>query len=112
MTDCPNAEIRDRLPDLLHERLDESVRTAVMAHVADCADCREELELLRGVRSALLARTPRVNVSQIVAALPKPSARAVPAAARRARRIDWRIAATVTFLAVGGSSVAVLNRTT
>ena len=33
MTDCPNAEMRDRLPDLLHERLETSVRAAVMAHV-------------------------------------------------------------------------------
>ena len=38
MTDCPNAEMRDRLPDLLHERLETSVRAAVMAHVDQCDD--------------------------------------------------------------------------
>ena len=59
MNDCSNAEIRDRLPDLLHERLDASARATVAAHVADCADCREELELLRDVRAALAAQTPR-----------------------------------------------------
>ena len=36
MNDCPNAEIRDRLPDLLHDRLDPSARAAVTAHVATC----------------------------------------------------------------------------
>ena len=55
MNDCTNAEIRDQLPDLLHDRLTVSVRDVVVAHVADCADCREELELLRGVRVAMLA---------------------------------------------------------
>ena len=127
MNDCTNAEIRDQLPDLLHDRLTVSVRDVVVAHVADCADCREELELLRGVRVAMLARTPRVDVGQIVASLPKPAgAQTAPTAAiaavtpitpitsarsRRLMRVDWRIAAAVTFLAVGGSSVALLERT-
>jgi Putative zinc-finger len=124
MNDCTNAEIRDQLPDLLHDRLTVSVRDVVVAHVADCADCREELELLRGVRVALLARTPGVDVGQIVASLPKPTggqampvaplAPVVPITAARSRRlmrVDWRIAAAVTFLAVGGSSVALLERT-
>ena len=113
MNDCSNAEIRDQLPDLLHDRLAVSVRDVVVAHVADCVDCREELELLRGVHVMLVTQTPRVNVSQIVAALPKPAAvRSTPvqAPARRMMRMDWRIAAAVTFLAVGGSSVALLNR--
>ncbi|HEY4217609.1 MAG TPA: zf-HC2 domain-containing protein [Gemmatimonadaceae bacterium] len=109
MNDCTNADIRDQLPDLLHDRLTVDVREVVVAHVADCADCREELELLRDVRGALLIRTPRVDVGQIVAALPKPAAHAAPS--RRFVRMDWRIAAAVTFLAVGGSSVALLERT-
>ncbi|PYP60840.1 MAG: hypothetical protein DMD26_18920, partial [Gemmatimonadetes bacterium] len=53
MTDCPNAEMRDRLPDLLHERLDASARAVVMAHVADCDDCRAELVVLREARVVL-----------------------------------------------------------
>jgi hypothetical protein len=121
MNDCTNAEIRDQLPDLLHDRLTVSVRELVVAHVADCADCREELDVLRDMRSALLARTPLVDIGQIVASLPKATGgRIVPAAgiapitsapSRRRMRIDWRIAAAVTFLAVGGSSVALLERT-
>jgi hypothetical protein len=65
MNDCPNAEIRDRLPDLLHDRLDVSTRAAVMAHVDDCVDCRAELELLKGVRGVMVARTPRVDINYL-----------------------------------------------
>ena len=56
MTDCSSAEMRDRLPDLLHERLDPSARAAVMAHVADCQDCDLELALLREARVAICIR--------------------------------------------------------
>jgi hypothetical protein len=100
MTDCPNADIRDLLPDLLHGRLENGDRATVEAHLRDCADCRTELELLRGLRGA--APAPRVDVSAIASAIP----------AYRAHRSwaspGWRIAAAIVFLAVGGSSVATL----
>jgi hypothetical protein len=112
MTDCPNAEMRDRLPELLHERLDVSVRSMVVAHVADCVDCRDELELLRGVKHVLVMQTPRIDVSHVLAALPTPSTTTIPLhAARRSRWADWRVAAAVTLLAAGGGSLALLNRT-
>jgi hypothetical protein len=109
MTDCPNAEIRDRLPDLLHDRLDAATRAAVMAHVDGCEDCREELELLRGVRKAIVAGTPRLNLSDIVYALPKPHAADAPVR-RRVPRVDWRLAAAVTLLVAGASSLTLLSR--
>ena len=65
MTDCPNAEMRDRLPDLLHERLEKSVRAAVMAHVDQCEDCRAEMTLLRDARSALSPAVPAIDVAAI-----------------------------------------------
>ena len=86
MNDCPNAEIRDQLPDLLHDRLSSSTRAGVMAHVATCADCRDELELLRGVHEALAARAPQVDVDAIVRALPRPSSRQVQPVRRRRPR--------------------------
>ena len=112
MTDCPNAEMRDRLPDLLHERLDVSVRSSVLAHVADCVDCRDELELLRGVKHVLVMQTPRIEVSRVLAALPSPAtSTTIPLrAAHRSRWVDWRVAAAVTLLAAGGGSLALLNR--
>lgn len=104
MNDCPNAEIRDRLPDLLHERLDARTRAAALAHVDGCADCRAELKLLREAL-AVLADAPRVNVGAIVRALPSSaSVRRAPAPAR-SRRFDWRVAASIAALIVGGASI-------
>ncbi|MEO7084215.1 MAG: zf-HC2 domain-containing protein [Gemmatimonadaceae bacterium] len=109
MTDCPNAEIRDRLPDLLHDRLDAASRAEIMAHVDGCEDCREELEVLRGVRRAIVAGTPRVNLSEIVYALPKaPHAAGTPI--RRMPKVDWRLAAAVTLLVAGASSMKLLSK--
>ncbi len=73
MSDCSNAEIRDLLPDLMHDRLDAHTRARVIAHVDGCADCRSELELLRSLRGSLDRATPRVDVDRIVAALPTPA---------------------------------------
>jgi Putative zinc-finger len=107
MSDCPNAEVRDLLPELLHDRLDAPVRAQVLAHVNGCADCRSELELLRSMRGTLHRGTPRVDVNRIVAALPT-SARP---AQRRGWRVlnDWRVAAAVTFLVAGGTSMIVIR---
>jgi anti-sigma factor RsiW len=107
MNDCPNAEFRDRLPDLLHERLDALERAAVTAHLESCADCRAELALLAQLRQTLLAAAPRMDVARIAAAMPAASR----GATRRSwmpKRIDWRVAAAVTLLLAGGTSVATL----
>jgi anti-sigma factor RsiW len=100
MNDCPNGELRDRLPDLLHGRLTPEARREIEAHLAGCLDCREELELLRGVHASL-RRAPAVDVGRIVAALPAPR--------RPTRRVwaGWRAAAAVVLIAAGGTSVVV-----
>ena len=102
MNDCPNANVRDLLPDLLHHRLDAAARASVEAHVAACADCAAELAMLRNLRSA--TGTPRVDVASIVAALP-----AYRAPARRSW-VGWRSAAAIAVVVAGASSVAVLQR--
>lgn len=109
MNDCPNAEIRDRLPDLVHDRLSVSARAAVLAHVGNCADCKAELELLRRLNEMFVARSPRVNVASIVAALPKPAARAARRSPSRFKWTDWRVAAAVALL-VGGTSYVTVSR--
>ena len=104
MTDCPNGDIRDLLPDLLHGRLDALERAEVEAHLRSCEPCREELELLRTMRSAL-RRAPVVQADRIVAGIPRYSApiQRVPARSWS----GWRVAAAVTLLAAGGTSVVV-----
>jgi hypothetical protein len=117
MNDCTNAEIRDLLPDLLHERLDGSARVMVVAHVDGCVDCREELQLLRDVLAVSSSGTPRMDVASIVGALPKaptprvanPSPDVIPLVRRRRAWSDWRVAAAVTLMIAGGGSFALMR---
>ena len=106
LRDCENAEMRDRLPDLMHGRLTEPERASVAAHVASCADCTAELALLERTR-AELARAPKVDVGRIASVIP----RAVPATARQYvplhRRSSMRIAASIAFIVAAGSALAV-----
>lgn len=81
MRDCPNAEIRDLLPELVHERLDAATRPVVIAHVDGCDACTDELALLRRLVLVRVA-APAIDVARVVAALPAPPAAAV---ARRGR---------------------------
>lgn len=109
MTQCTRDDMRDLLPDLLHERLDAATRAEVTRHLAACAECRAELELLRSMRSAL-APAPRVDVRRIAAAVAaargasaEPGVRPLGAArdAPARRRIAWRIAAGFVVAALG-----------
>jgi len=113
MNDCTNAEIRDQLPDLVHDRLTAAERTIVLAHVEDCVDCRDELQLLRDAKAMFARGVPHVDVAYVVGALPKaPAARPVESLAPRQRTrawSDWRVAAAVTLLIAGGGSFAVMK---
>lgn len=94
MRDCSNAEMRDRLPELMHNQLTGEALASVRAHVADCVDCRAELALLEQLRLSVVA--PRLDVSRMVSSLPR--YRAVPAW-RRATSSTWmRVAAAVVLL--------------
>ena len=105
MSDCPNVEIRELLPDYLGGTLSASRRAEVESHVATCSDCADELAVLRLVREAYAATTPAVNVAAIVAALPRKAARPAMRSWRRSQA--FQIAAAVSFIAVGGISLAV-----
>lgn len=103
MNDCTSAASRDRLPDLLHDRLDPIERAAVSAHVDACADCRREVALLMELREALAAVSGPVNVERVVHALPAPGTVHRRARERRQTRFDWRVAAAIVVLVGGGT---------
>jgi hypothetical protein len=105
MTDCPNAEMRDRLPDLLHEQLEMSVRAALMAHVDQCEDCRAEVALLREARIVLSPDVLAVDVVAISRVVIEKTRTQVNAGAHRSPWMDWRIAASLLLLLVGAGSV-------
>jgi anti-sigma factor RsiW len=104
MSDCLNVEIRELLPEYLTGTLSAARRAEVEAHVAGCAECADELTVLRLVREAY-AEAPAVNVGAIVAALPRKSSR--PAIRSWRRSNAFQIAAAVSFIALGGISLAV-----
>jgi anti-sigma factor RsiW len=108
MRDCPDAEVRDLLPDFVHGTLDERARAAVEAHVARCAACQAELRLLRAAHSAL-SRGPAVDVGAIGRAVAK-SARPtrVPRAPRRGW--GWQRAAAAAAIVVGGAGAVLATR--
>ncbi len=106
MRDCADGELRDLLPDFVHETLTAAEAVRVRAHVAACAECTAEVELLRAVAASFPA--PTVDVRRIVAALP-----AAPGVGREAayRVRRWRLAAAAAVvLAAGGLSVGTLHR--
>jgi hypothetical protein len=100
MHDCPDAVMRDRLPDLLHDRLPAAQRAEVRAHLETCADCRAELLILE--RSRAVMPMPAVDTGRIVAALPPH--RAVTPWRRAAGSRLVRIAA-VAVLVLGGATL-------
>lgn len=112
MYDCANVEMRELLPELAAGTVDAATRARVEEHVAGCAECASELDTLRLVRGAY-ASAPAIDTRRIVGALPKPAAAptAPPKTAPSVKRwVDWRIAAALTAITVGGLSVAVSER--
>ena len=96
MSDCPDSEMRDLLPELLHDRLPADQRARVEAHVATCAPCRAEKEIIAGMRAAIV--TPRIDSARVAAAVSP--YRSPPR--RIAQSSAWRIAAAVVLLVGGG----------
>lgn len=114
MSDCLNVEIRELLPEYLNGTLTALRRADVEAHIAGCAECADELTVLRLVREAY-AEAPAIDVSTIVAALPRKSARpairtvaaGAPVGRSWRRSHAFQIAAAVSFITLGGISLAV-----
>lgn len=103
MIDCPDGDIRDLLPDLVHDRLGAAERARVEAHVATCGPCRDELALLRDLR-ATMRRVPAIDASVVAAAI---SSYRAPV---RRSWSSWRAAAVIATIAIGGTSIAIVHR--
>ena len=93
MSDCTNLDMRDLLPDLARGALSGPKLVAVEQHLASCASCRAELELVRRAQ-ALLGAAPPVDASRIAAAVVR--SRAVR---RTTTRRVWLAAASVVAIA-------------
>jgi anti-sigma factor RsiW len=102
--DCPNTEIRDLLPDMLHDNLGATDRLRVEQHLAGCLACAAEMELL--VRVYALGAAAPLNADGIAGTI----------SPYRRRRIASmpplvRIAAGIALIAVGSASYSIASRT-
>ena len=110
MSECTNSEVRELLP-LLASGGHVPSSAAVEAHVAACEACREELELLRAARRALL-RSPTMDSARIARAVPAYARTAqsdpavIPIDSRRRKARAWRIAAAALIVVASGTALA------
>ena len=122
MIDCPDADIRDLLPELAAGVLAADERARVEAHLAGCAECRAELVLMGAIRRAY-SRPVAIDVDRVTRALPEPARAAASgrteralsgrseAGARPFRRYrsfgtpSRQLAAALALFAVGATSV-------
>jgi hypothetical protein len=111
MRDCPNGEIRDVLPDFVHGRLMAAEAARVASHLAHCADCAAEVELLADAEA--LFRAPiTVNTAAIAAAVASSTIRSAAVAhADQGRSLRlMRRAAVIGTVALGGVSLVAVQR--
>lgn len=107
MSECTNIQVREHLPMLARGALDGAERAAVREHVAHCATCARELDMVTRAHAALRtgpADARSIDVARIADAvrrttsMPKPRARTVPI--RRAA--PWALAAAAAIVLVAG----------
>lgn len=112
MTDCPRGEVRDLLPDLLHDSLDADRRAAVESHVASCAACSDELALLRNVRVSSLQDTPALDHDRIARSVRTSRVPVTPlhrdGARRRVSVPTWVLSAAAALLLLVTGALAVM----
>lgn len=109
MNRCSNSDIRELLPDLLHGTLAADARGRVEAHVATCGECREELDVLRTIKTAAVF-APRIDVDRVVRQIP-PYRTILPVTERpvRTRAVSWLVAATMAIVVIGGGSLVLMK---
>ena len=110
MNECTENEIQEMLPDLLHGTLPADARARVDAHLASCEQCREDLEVLRAVKSAAVF-APVIDIDRVVRQIP-PYRTIVPAIERPAatRVVSWLVAASLAIIVIGGGSLILARR--
>jgi anti-sigma factor RsiW len=109
MNRCTDSDIQELLPDLLHGTLAAHARKRVEAHVATCGECREELDILRTIKTAAVF-APRIDVDRVVRQIP-PYQTIVPVTERpvRTRAVSWLVAATMAIVVIGGGSLVLMK---
>ncbi len=102
MTKIGCADVKDLLPEWIRRELEESDRAAVAAHVASCASCSGEVELLRRIQAAAVSTPPSLasEIKSAVAAEMRSHAGLEDGQAKHFERW-WLTAAATVVLALG-----------
>ena len=110
MNKCIDNEIQEMLPDMLHGALESDTSARVEAHLASCESCREELDVLRAVKTAAIF-APSIDVDRVVRQIP-PYTPIVPVVERpaRTRVVSWLVAASLALAIAGGGSALVIRQ--
>jgi hypothetical protein len=107
----PNGEIRDLLPEFVHDRLPPAEAARVREQIAASDELRAEAELVRALGDAL--PTPRVDVGRIsagvIAQTIRPAAGVTPISAARQTSRRWLRAAALLVM-VGSASAVIVQR--
>ena len=109
MNKCTDSNIQEMLPDLLHDTLPADARELVEAHLATCDECREDVEVLRTVKTAAVF-APQIDVDRVVRQIP-PYRAIVPPTERPAttRMVSWLVAAALAVVVIGGGSLVLMR---
>jgi anti-sigma factor RsiW len=109
MNKCTDSNIQEMLPDLLHGTLPADAREQVEAHLAKCDECREDVEVLRTVKTAAVF-APQIDVDRVVRQIP-PYRAIVPVKERPAstRAVSWLVAAALAVVVVAGGSLVLIR---
>jgi len=109
MNKCTDSNIQEMLPDLLHGTLPADAEERVEAHLATCDECREDVEVLRTVKTAAVF-APQIDVDRVVRQIP-PYRAIVPVTERPAstRMVSWLVAAALAVVVVGGGSLVLMR---
>ncbi len=98
MRDCENVEIREQLPELAAGRLEGEALETVEAHLRSCADCAEEIALLRSARALLRRGAPAIDAGSVAhgVLLETTPVRVPTLAVRPGRRVPrWPVVASI-----------------
>jgi anti-sigma factor RsiW len=109
MTNCTNIQIQEMLPDLLHDSLAPAARKRIETHLADCAECAEELRVLRLVNAAAVFH-PAIDAVRIARQIP-PYRGVLPATQQpsRNRMVSWLTLASAAVVVALVGGVLTLN---
>ena len=112
MNKCIDTEIQELLPDLLHGSLDERARQEVEMHLASCESCREDMDVIRTVKSAAVF-APSIDADRVVRQI-SPYRMIVPGVEHptRTRVVTLLVAAAMLVTIVGGGSLLFSRRAT